>query len=70
MPGSFGAAELKLGRTAEKELSFDNTILIREQNYLAWLMCRSQTTPAISCRACFEFLDFLYYVVPVSNSMP
>ena len=29
-PGNFGAAELKLGRTTENELSFDNPILIRE----------------------------------------
>ena len=55
--GSFGAAELKLGKTAEKELSFDNPILIREQNYLAWLMCRLNYT------SCSEFLDFLCYTV-------
>ena len=44
MPGSFAAAELKLARRAEKEWLFDNPILIREQNYLAylaWLMYRS-----------------------------
>ena len=41
MPGSFGAAELKIGSWAEKEWSLDNPILIQEQNYLAWLMCRA-----------------------------
>ena len=39
MSGSFGVAELKLARRAEKEWSFDNPILIRKQNYLARLMC-------------------------------
>ena len=37
------AWQLKLGSRAEKEWSLDNPILIREQNYLAWLMC-GQTT--------------------------
>ena len=33
MPDIFGAAVFKLAGTAEKELSFDNPILITEQNY-------------------------------------
>ena len=31
MPGNFGAAKLKLARSAEKEWFFDTPILIREQ---------------------------------------